>query len=42
MFDVMASNINFFAKTDMRTTLDIADDVLYATQEIAKRVGHDH
>jgi hypothetical protein len=36
MFDVIASNIKT-SGDDMRTTLDIADDVLFAAKEIAQR-----
>jgi hypothetical protein len=36
MFDVIASNINT-SGDEMRTTLDIADDVLFAAKEIAQR-----
>jgi hypothetical protein len=36
MSDVLASNIKFWEPA-MRTTLDIADDVLFAAKEIAKR-----
>lgn len=36
MFDVIASNIKTLGN-DMRTTLDIADDVLFAAKEIAQR-----
>jgi hypothetical protein len=36
MFDVIASNIKT-SGDEMRTTLDIADDVLFAAKEIAQR-----
>jgi hypothetical protein len=36
MFDVIASSIKT-SGDDMRTTLDIADDVLFAAKEIAQR-----
>jgi hypothetical protein len=36
MFDVIASNIKH-GGNEMRTTLDIADDVLFAAKEIAQR-----
>jgi hypothetical protein len=36
MLDVLASNIKTSGE-DMRTTLDIADDVLFAAKEIAQR-----
>jgi len=36
MFDVVASNIKT-SGDEMRTTLDIADDVLFAAKEIAQR-----
>jgi hypothetical protein len=36
MFDVIASNIKR-SGDEMRTTLDIADDVLFAAKEIAQR-----
>jgi hypothetical protein len=36
MFDVLASNIKLRG-SKMRTTLDIADDVLFAAKEIAQR-----
>jgi hypothetical protein len=36
MFDVIASNIKPWGN-EMRTTLDIADDVLFAAKEIAQR-----
>jgi hypothetical protein len=36
MFDVIASNIKKLGD-EMRTTLDIADDVLFAAKEIAQR-----
>jgi len=36
MFDVIASNIKT-PGDEMRTTLDIADDVLFAAKEIAQR-----
>jgi hypothetical protein len=36
MFDVLASSIKSWGHT-MRTTLDIADDVLFAAKEIAQR-----
>jgi hypothetical protein len=36
MFDVLASNIKPWGN-EMRTTLDIADDVLFAAKEIAQR-----
>ena len=36
MFDVIASNIKLWGN-EMRTTLDIADDVLFAAKEIAQR-----
>jgi hypothetical protein len=36
MFDVIASNIKK-SGDEMRTTLDIADDVLFAAKEIAQR-----
>ena len=36
MFDVLVSNFKT-SGNQMRTTLDIADDVLFAAREIAKR-----
>jgi len=37
MFDALSSCIKHHLKHGMRTTLDIADDVLFAAKELAKR-----